>query len=194
MNPFNNLLQYHGIQFEIYRNGVLICQTDGLPNTEKSTGRKYVGFMPGTDIESGDLIRNKAGEKFYICDKITDFINKEPIQVKAYTISESKYKQQIKQSNQPIFNIGEVHGSIVGTQQNATITNGCSVEDLTSLIEQHNSIDKELLKEMVSILETAISSQEPIKKGFLKKFAGVLQRNEWITSPIAAFILEKFFL
>lgn len=31
-----------------------------------------------------------------------------------------------------------------------------------------------------------------VKKGFLSKFAGVLQRNEWITAPVATFFLEYF--
>ncbi len=194
MNAFDRFLHSHGTQFEIYRDGQLVCKTDGLPNTEESSGKKYVGFKPGTDIEIDDLIINTANEKFYICDKMTEFVHKEPFQIKAYTISESRYKQQIKQNNQPIFNIGEVHSSIVGTQQNVTVNNGYSAEYLNTLIDQHDSLDKELLKEMVSILETAISSQEPIRKGLLSKFAGILQRNEWITAPIASFIFEKFFL
>lgn len=53
-------------------------------------------------------------------------------------------------------------------------------------------LTKELLKEMLSILNDAISNKEPVKKGFLSKFAGVLQRNEWITAPVATFFLEYF--
>lgn len=98
------------------------------------------------------------------------------------------------ETSKTVFNIGSANNSIIGTQENATITNGHSIEDLTSLIDQHDSLDKELLKEMVSILETAISNQKPIKKGLLSKFAGVLQRNEWITAPIATLILEKIFM
>lgn len=194
MNTFDRFLRSNGIQFEIYRNGKLVCKVDGLPNTEEATRKRYVGFKPGTNIETNDLIVNKAGEKFYICDKMNSFVHKEPFQIKAYIIPESKYHSQNPQNNQSVFNIGEVHGSIIGTQQNANITNGCSVEDLSALIEQHDSLDKELLKEMILVLESAISSQEPIKKGLLKKFADVLQRNEWITAPIATFIFEKFFL
>lgn len=60
------------------------------------------------------------------------------------------------------------------------------------MIDQHDSCDKELLKEMLSMLNDAISNKEPVKKGFLSKFAGVLQRNEWITAPVATFFLEYF--
>lgn len=42
------------------------------------------------------------------------------------------------------------------------------------------------------MLNDAISNKEPVKKGFLSKFAGVLQRNEWITAPVATFFLEYF--
>ena len=103
----------------------------------------------------------------------------------------SSKKESSQQQQQTIINVGEVHHSILGSQQNATI-NGCSAEDLAKLIDQHDSCDKELLKEMLSILNDAISNKEPVKKGFLSKFAGVLQRNEWITAPVATFFLEYF--
>ena len=105
---------------------------------------------------------------------------------------ESDYKKESsQQQQQTIINVGEAHHSILGSQQNATI-NGCSAEDLAKLIDQHDSCDKELLKEMLSMLNDAISNKEPVKKGFLSKFAGVLQRNEWITAPVATFFLEYF--
>lgn len=99
-----------------------------------------------------------------------------------------------REPSQTVFNIGSAQNSIVGTQENATLTNGYSIDDITKLIERHNSDDEELLKEMVSVLEKAVSNQEPVKKGLLSKFVGVFQRNEWITAPIASFIFEKFFL
>lgn len=194
MNTFDRFLAIHGIPFEIHRENQMIFEIDGIPNTEKSTGKRYVGFKPNTDIKANDFIINKkSGEKFRIIDTRVSFARKEPIEMIAYTISESEYlKNKNQQSGQPIFNIEEVHNSIIGTQQNAVIHNGYSIEDLTKLIEQHDSYDKELLKEMISVIDTAISNQEPVKKGFLSKFAGVLQRNEWITAPVATFFLEYF--
>lgn len=191
MTVFTRFLDSHGIMYNILRNGIKINTLKGLPNEDN--GKEYIGFMPDSDILEGDCLVNPAGERVIVIRKNTDYAYGKPLQISAYIIPESEYyKNQKQQDNQSIFNIGEVHNSIVGTQQNATVNNGYSIDDLNQLIEQNNSIDKELLKEMVSLLENAISDRKPIHKGFLSKFAGVLQRNEWITAPIATFILEKF--
>ena len=56
MNTFDRLLAIHGISFEIHRENQMIFEIDGIPNTEKSTGKRYVGFKPNTDIKANDFI------------------------------------------------------------------------------------------------------------------------------------------
>lgn len=186
-NTFERFLSLQGIPYKIYRNGNLICETEGL------TQKEGVDFRVGTNIEKGDVIVNLENEQFYVSDKKTCFANKAAMYIITYTLSEAEYnKMQV--SNNPVFNIENINNSIVGTQHNATIFNGASIEDLRDLINQHNSLDRELLKEMIDLIENELSSNNPVKKGFLSKFANVLQNNEWITSPLAAFILEHFFL
>ena len=187
---FSGFLNRHGIMFDIERNGKVINNVRGLPNSDD--GKEYVGFMPGTDVQVGDWLINPSGDRFYVEKRKTEYILSNPSYVAAYTVLESDYKKESsQQQQQTIINVGEAHHSILGSQQNATI-NVCSAEDLAKLIDQHDSCDKELLKEMLSMLNDAISNKEPVKKGFLSKFAGVLQRNEWITAPVATFFLEYF--
>lgn len=195
MPSLSDFLERHGIMFDIERNGACVSSEEGLPNHEKTTHKAYIGFMPDTDIQVDDWLINDANEKFLVIDKQTQYVQGESFCLKAYTITESEYRKNTEvHKKQPIFNINEIHNSIIGTQQHATLTNGYSIDDLTKLIENHNSDDKELLKEMVSMLETAISNKEPVKKGFLSKFNEVMSRNEWITAPIATLFLEKFLM
>lgn len=193
MNTFDSFLQSHGVEYKIYRQNQFVATAKGLPN-EDDNGKEYIGFKPGTDIEKGDLIINSVNEKFYILKKQTDFEYGKPFQIAAYTIPESEYQNQPQQKNNIVFNVSGVQNSIIGTQQNATITNGYSIEDLTNLIDNHNTEDKELLKEIIALLEDATSNKKTMKKGFLSKFSDVMSKNEWITAPIATFILEKFLL
>lgn len=186
-NMFERFLDNHGIPYKIYRNGNLIGEVEGLTQNES------VDFQIGTDIEKGDVIVNPGNERLYVSDKKTFFAHKEAMYIIAYTLSEAEYNNT-QTSSSPIFNIGNVNNSIVGTQNNATIFNGASIEDLRDLVNQHNSLDKELLEDMIDLIEKELSSNRPVKRGFLSKFAGILQNNEWITSPLAAFILEHFFL
>lgn len=195
MPPFNDFLEMNGVTFSIERNGTCVGSIDGLPNHDKLTHKAYVGFAPGTDIQENDWLINNANERFLVIEKQTQYVHGEQFCIEAYTITEYEYHKNMKsQNNQPTFNIKEVHNSIVGTQNSATLTNGYSIDAIAKLIENHNTDDKELLKEMLSVLDNAVSNQEPVKKGLLSKFSDVLQRNEWITAPIATLVLEKFLL
>lgn len=195
MSNYKSFLDMHGINFDIERNGECVSSKIGLPNHEKSTNRAYIGFMPNTDIQVDDWLINNAGDRFLVVEKQTKYFNGRPDKLCAYTITEAEHQKELKlQNQQTIFNIGDVNNSIVGTQQNATITKGYSIEDLTKLIESHNSDDKELLKEMISTLENVVLNKEPVKKGLLSKFSDVMSRNEWIIAPVMTFLLECFLL
>lgn len=195
MSNYKMLLDVHGINFGVERNGKCVNSEIGILNHEKSTHRAYIGFMPGTDIQVGDLLFNNAGDRFFVIEKQTKYFGGNPDKLCAYTITEAEQQQNLRlQNQQTIFNIGDVHDSIVGTQQNATITNGYSIEDLTNLIQNHDSDDKELLKELILTLKNVVLNKEPVKKGLLSKFADVMSRNEWITAPVMTFLFEKFLL
>lgn len=83
MTPAQQFINDRGIVFKVERNGSIMSELKGLPNHEKSTSRKYIGFMPGSDVQAGDWIINPANERLYISDTVTDFFLQEKNQLKA---------------------------------------------------------------------------------------------------------------
>ncbi len=183
-------LQRNGISYSIERNGALIHRSlTGVPNTETSSGKKFIGFMPGTDIQQNDILTNPAGEVIYITDTQTQFIHQEQYQLKAYY--QTKYEKAYNtQSNSPVFNIGTAYGSVIGTQQSVTVNYKDSLRATKKQIEDSDSPDKEELQQIISLLEMMVNNQLPPQKGLLSKFSAVLERNSWITSPIASVLIS----
>ena len=160
-----------------------------MPNTETSSGKKFIGFMPGTDIQQNDILTNPAGEVIYITDTQTQFIHQEQYQLKAYY--QTKYEKAYNtQSNSPVFNIGTAYGSVIGTQQSVTVNYKDSLRATKKQIEDSDSPDKEELQQIISLLEMIVNNQLPPQKGLLSKFSAVLERNSWITSPIASVLIS----
>ena len=93
-NPFPMLLKQLGQPFEIERNEQIINNLKGLVNREIDTKRDYVGFMPKSDIKAGDWIVNPANERFYVEDAITAYERKFPLELRAFIVSEAKFKQK----------------------------------------------------------------------------------------------------
>lgn len=183
-------IQEHGLSYSVERNGALVhCSITGLPNTEKSTGKKYIGFMPGTDIQPNDVLTNPAGEIIYIADAQTQFLHREPYQLKAYYQTEYE-KAYNAQSNSPVFNIGTTYGSVIGTQQSVTVNYKDSLRATKKQIEDSDSPDKEELQQIISLLEMIVNNQLPPKKGLLSKFSAVLERNSWLTGSIASALIS----
>nr|DAX75664.1 MAG TPA: hypothetical protein [Caudoviricetes sp.] len=183
-------LQRNGISYSIERNDTLIHHSlTGVPNTETRSGKKYIGFIPGTDIQPNDVLTNPAGEVIYITDIQTQFIHQEPYQLKAYY--QTKYEKACNtQSNSPVFNIGTAYGSVIGTQQSVTVNYKDSLHATKKQLEDSDSPDKEELQQIISLLEMMVNNQLPPQKGLLSKFSAVLERNSWITSPIASVLIS----
>ena len=94
------------------------------------------------------------------------------------------------QSNSPVFNIGTAYGSVIGTQQSVTVNYKDSLRATKKQIEDSDSPDKEELQQIISLLEMMVNNQLPPQKGLLSKFSAVLERNSWITSPIASVLIS----
>lgn len=189
MPDLDFLLQQHGLSYVVKRNGVQLYRSQlGLHNTEKSTGRKYIGFTPGTDIKPEDSLTNPAGETLYVVDVQTQFIHQEPYQLKAYY--QTKYDEIHRaQHNSPVFNIENAYGSVIGTQHTVTFNYKDSLQSAKMQIESSDSPDKEDLQHIISLLEMIVNNQLPPQKGLLSKFSSVLERNSWISSSIASTLL-----
>lgn len=196
--PLKRFLAMHGVKYEIYRDGNLVCTVEGLPNHEQNTNKAYIGFLPGTDIHENDLIIGPAKEKLYIQEVKPQYANHDVMQLKALYLTEQELNAQ-KSSTQTIFNIGSATGSVIGTQTSVSfhynynadmLDLGKSIAELKKQVESCASPDKEELAKIVDLLEEIVREKQPVEKGILGRFSDVMQRHEWITSPIMSVLLS----
>lgn len=175
---------------EIERNGEVIEDTIGLPNHEKSTGKAYIGFRPGTDVAAGDIVINQSGDRFYIVDTESSYFQKQLQQIKAYSISEREYLSQKQQSQSTVFNIGTAYGSVIGTANTATINYQSSIEELRNRVSNDTSPDREQMDRLLDLLQMVIDNQVPAQKGLFAKFSAVMEKHSWLSSAVASTLLS----
>lgn len=102
--------------------------------------------------------------------------------------SEFEYKQ-VQQTENIQYNIGTINGSaIVGSQTNATINIGVSIDDLKSIISTKDSTDREILDKLINRLEIITEDNQPISKGTLAKFSDVLAKHQDIALSVGQFL------
>lgn len=174
--------------------------TNGKPFTNERTNESFKGilvlnqgkpridFENTIDVKSTDWLVNPVGERLYV----TELVSLSSSYKSCYYISEHEYNQP-KQSN-PIFSINAttIENSIIGTQTNATINLNTQLQKLRSDIDSSNSLDKEELHQIVSMLEELSKSKEPVPRNIFSRFSAVMERNSWIARSIASFLLNLF--
>lgn len=186
-SPFPMMLRQLGQPFQVERNGQVVNTLIGLINRETDTKRDYVGFMPESDIKTGDWIINPAGERFYVEDIVTAYERKFPLELRAFTLSEAKHKTQ---STSPVsFNIQNAYGSVIGTQSVVNMNYNDSIKAAREQITVSNSDDKAELEQIISLLEMIVNDQVPPQKGLFSKFSNIMERNSWVTSSITSALL-----
>ncbi len=189
MTPAQQFINSHGTIFKVERSGSIISELKGLPNHEKSTSRKYIGFMPDSDVQTGDWLINLANERLFVCDTMTDFFCGEKSCLKAYYQTITEHNADIQKST-AVFNIGNATNSVIGMQSTVTMNINSSIQGARDQIASSNSCDKEELQQIISLLEMVINNQVPAQKGLLSKFSAVMQRNSWITGTISSILLN----
>lgn len=102
------------------------------------------------------------------------------------------FKDEFKKDkgNNSSFNILNAHNSIIGTQNNASLTNNFNFSQLEKEIEQKGGEDKEELKRMIEEIRELFEDSEKVKKGSLSKFSEIMQRHSWITGAISKMSLD----
>lgn len=189
MTPAQQFINTRGIMFKVERDGSVISESKGLPNHEKSTARKYIGFMPDSDVRAGDCLINPANEMFYVSDTVTDFFHQQKSQLKAYYQTAAEHNAKSEKAT-AIFNIKNASNSVIGLQTTVVMNINSSVQEAKERIASSDSNDKEELQQIISLLEMVVNNQVPAQKGLLSKFASVIQRNSWIASPISSILLN----
>ena len=182
LNHFKNMM----IEFQIFRNSVLISTVKGLKNTEKSTYKKYIGFYPNVDIQIGDvLFTSNSSIKYFVIDVDTATYMGEIYQIKAYYQNTSPV---VEQTSSTVYNISNASNSIIGNQQSAIINNSSfNIDDLKKLIELYGANDKEKLYDLTSLLEQTLKNDDFHKSKF-SKFSDLIAKHSWLPIAIAQII------
>ncbi len=189
MTPAQQFINSRGTMFKVERNGSSVSELKGLPNREKSTSRKYIGFMPDSDVQTGDWLINPSNERLFVCDVMTNFFYGEKDYLKAYYQTVAEHNAEIQKST-AVFNIGNATNSVIGMQSTVTMNINSSIQEAKDQIASSNSCDKEELQQIISLLEMVVNNQVPAQKGLLSKFSAVMQRNSWITGTISSILLN----
>ena len=175
---FGNFLQLHGINYTLQRQNKPVREERGLPD------KGYIMFRPGTDIVKSDVLTNPVGETYYVVRAETEFAYGKPHFLKVFYQTEREYSAA-EQSSQPIFNIQNAYGSVIGTGNQATVNYNSAVSEFRQAVASDTSADKEQLEKIVDLLEMVVNDQVPPSKGLFSKFREIMERNSWITGSVA---------
>lgn len=184
MNPLNHF-KSQMIDFQIYRNSVLIDTAKGLKNTEKGSHKKFIGFFPDVDIQIGDvLMLPNTSIKYSIIDVDTSTYMGEVYQLKAYYLTAPTESKQAPVT----FNVTGSPNSIFGTQTSAIINNqSFGISDFDNLIEINGGSDKKELYQLSSQLQELLEKDE-FHKSKLSKFSDLIAKHSWLPLAIAQVI------
>lgn len=117
-----------------------------------------------------------------------------PVSIKLTTIGIDTIEENVQPQQpipQAIFNIGENNGVVASSASNFSITNGVDMKTLEKLI--HDKLPAEEQEELLYILRqlhSKLEASEPIEKGLLSTVTGHLQKNSWLSSPVAGMLLR----
>jgi hypothetical protein len=96
------------------------------------------------------------------------------------------------------FHVGNAYGSIFGTQQHAEMNNvsfdfntvEAELDRAEAEIDQRGGRDAAELRELLAEVRALHAGDEPLDRGRLAKYLGVVQRNGWIAGPIAGALIS----
>lgn len=78
-----------------------------------------------------------------------------------------------------------VHGSVIGTNNTAELTNNFDFRRIEVEIEEKGGADKEELREALAEIRGLLESGQSLDRGALSKFSEVMERHSWFTGSVA---------
>jgi hypothetical protein len=179
--------------FKIIRDELPIGILEGLRNSNK--GKRFIQFFPDADIQPEDWIwAESTNERFYVDDVTVSMgFGNEPFSKEAYYSTESQHKKQTSRPSPVTFHINDVQNSIIGTQQNATLTNNFSDQQIKDYIDKNCGADKELMNEMLNMVNAIIESNIPVQKGTFARFSEAASKHGWLLGAVTTKLLAHFF-
>lgn len=183
MRIFDTLVQASGTNFSIFRNSNKIATVKGLYYDELSVDLPF-----DCDVRIGDVILNELTEEKIIVGKLKKELTVTGDEIDF--INASATSQIQAQPSNIVYNVGTAYGSAFGPNASSTYQS-TSIDDLRKIIAA-NTIDKGKFNELIEALEKC-SQKGSYDQSSLGKFSSLLQKNSWLTEPVANFILSKLF-
>lgn len=178
--------------FEVIRDGEVSHELEGMKNREEEgKQRRFIGFRPNVDVQRGDWVRSKqTGDKFFIYEtEGTTGLRGEQFQTKALFKTEAEYEREEEKTEGPVFQVDRSPGSVIGTQEQAEITNINNWGEIHELIDANvEGEEKEELKQFISDLEEKLENGE-VGQGDFKKYADIIAKHGWLSGPISQMIM-----
>lgn len=182
--PFMAMVNSLGTTYSIERDSKPLITLKGILNTDKMSHRRYVGFLPDSDVQTGDWIVDTKGNRFFVVSTETLMVRDQPIERQCFISTNEKAS-----STTTIFNITNASGSVIGTQNQVTFNYQTSLDQLKNEVSSVTSPDKAELQQIITLLELIVDDKIPVQKGMFSKFASAMERNSWITGSVASTLL-----
>lgn len=183
MRMFDTLVQASGTNFSIFRNNLKIATVKGLYHDELSVDLPF-----DCDIRIGDVVLNEVTEEKIIVGKLKKELTITGDEIDLITASAVSQTQT--QPSNIVYNIGTAYGSAFGPNASSAYQSA-STDDLRRIIAA-NTIDDGRFNDLIEALEKC-SEKGSYDQSNLAKFSSLLQKNSWLTEPVANFILSKLF-
>jgi hypothetical protein len=145
------------------------------------------------DIEQFDDIARFWEERGYI-----EYFTEVMIRITARGIQYVEGDPEQQAAPSVTINVGgNAYGNIFGTQQHAEMnvsfdfrTVEAELDRAEQEVERRGGPDAAELQKLIEEVRDLHASGEPLDRGRLAKYLGVLQRNGWISAPIAGALLS----
>jgi|GEM_PF-2767359 len=155
MLSIEEFLKSNGEDFELMRDDQNLGIIRGLMNTEKSTGRNYIGFLRDVDIQVGDwVIGTVTGNKLYIRDITAASFQGEVYQQKCFYSTKVEYEERetLRRPTQSIvYNLNGAN----------TRVNNHSTDQSINVV---NASNHEVFDEIKKILSDNVDNQDELRE------------------------------
>lgn len=155
MLNIKSFLDSNGEDFELTRDGQKLGTVRGLMNSEKNTGRRYLGFLEDVDIRVGDWLKGEVTKNVITIQDITaDSYQGKIVQQKGYYLTKVEFEEReaLRQPNQSIIY------NLIGAN---TRVNNHSTDQSINVV---NASNHEVFDEIKKILSEHVDNQDELRE------------------------------
>lgn len=194
MNPFAMdpmMMEQFCQTFTICRQGNKVGDAHGF-----FCGRDYpctIQLVENIDIKNGDWITDTiTGHRYYVKDAHPIIVEGSICDWMVKYQTEEDYQRSLRSVAQTNINIHSVTGnSIIGSQNNATMTVGSSIADIEHIISLLPDSDHQIAQELLATLRSTTESTHPVLvEGALSKFSDLLKKHTDLLTAVGGWAVQ----